>query len=100
MNHIVLLIYFQSTGSTTITTVNALDRVDIYVSPRDSEWGATKRTCTVEMNEGMLQDSTNCLRIPASKAKDRANSTKTKRKRKLTWADVARGSSVQTPVPS
>ena len=46
----------------------------------------------------VLQDSTNCLRTPASKAKDRANSTKLKRK--LTWADVARGNPVRTPVPT
>jgi hypothetical protein len=52
MNHIVLLIYFQSTGSTTITTVNALDKVDLYVRPRDRGRGATKRICTIAMNEG------------------------------------------------
>ena len=53
----------------------------------------------------VLRDSTNCPLIPASKAKIRATpvganslSTRTpKRAKTITWADVARGNSVEKP---
>ena len=42
---------FQSTGSTHITAVNALDNVDIYVRRREKGQGATKQIWDIEMNE-------------------------------------------------
>ena len=43
---------FQSTGSTNISTVNALDKVELYVRKRCKGRGKTKRTWGIEMNEG------------------------------------------------
>ena len=48
----VVVVSFQSTGSTNITTVNALKKVGLYVKERTRGRGNRKRKWAIEMNEG------------------------------------------------
>ena len=47
----VVVCSFQSTGSTNITTINALDKVDLYVAERVRGRGEARRKWGIEMNE-------------------------------------------------
>ena len=51
-SYCVVHISFQSTGSTNITTVNVLDKVELYVRQRDKGKCGKKRIWAIEMNEG------------------------------------------------
>ena len=51
-SYCVVHISFQSTGSTNITTVNVLGKVELYVRHREKGKGETKRIWDIEMNEG------------------------------------------------
>ena len=51
-SYCVVHISFQSTGSTNITNVNVLYKVEIYASQREKGKGGTKRIRDIEMNEG------------------------------------------------
>jgi hypothetical protein len=48
----VVLVSFQSTGGLHITTVNALNRCELYTEERQRGRGSTKRKWAIEMNEG------------------------------------------------
>jgi hypothetical protein len=50
-DYCIVHVSFQSTGSTNITSVNALDKVDLYVAKRERGRGGGKRTWAIEMNE-------------------------------------------------
>jgi len=50
-NYRMVVVSFQSTGSTNITTVNALDRVGLYVAERQRGRNESKRKWGIEMNE-------------------------------------------------
>ena len=43
---------FQSTGSTNISMINAVDEVNLYVRPEARGKGDTKRVWAIEMNQG------------------------------------------------
>ena len=51
-SYCVVHISFQSTGSTNITTVNVLEKVELYVRQREKGKGGTKHIWFIEMNEG------------------------------------------------
>jgi hypothetical protein len=48
----VVLVSFQSTGGLHITTVNALNRCELYTEERQRGRGSSKRKWAIEMNEG------------------------------------------------
>jgi hypothetical protein len=50
-DYCIVHVLFQSTGSANITSVNALDKVDLYVAKRERGRGGRKRTWAIEMNE-------------------------------------------------
>jgi hypothetical protein len=50
-NYVLCHVSFQSTGGTSISTVNALLLVDLYVRDRSKGRGQQKRTWGIEMNE-------------------------------------------------
>ncbi len=50
-NYILCHVSFQSTGGTSISTVNALSSVELYVRDRSKGRGQQKRTWGIEMNE-------------------------------------------------
>ena len=50
-SYMIVHVLFQSTGSTNITTINALDQVELYLAKRERGRGGAKRIWAIGMNE-------------------------------------------------